>query len=111
MRGRNAVLGASAVFNFVPFLLIVVGVSVGMLPAAYLCVLVLLPMAVFLWRSLRRFVDGLPEEIVLKKWFGPMGDFPAYREAGIGLVHVSVADGKESDFVFCPYSLIGKYNS
>ena len=65
LKGRNAVLAASAVFNFVPFLLIIAGV------------------AVFLWRSLRRFVNGLPEEIVLKKWFGPMSNFPAYREAGI----------------------------
>ena len=76
-------MAACSVFNFVPFLLIFAGVSVGMLPAGYLCVLVLLPIAVFLWRSLRRFVDGLPEEIVLKKWFGPMSNFPAYREAGI----------------------------
>ena len=83
LKGRNAVLAASAVFNFVPFLLIIAGVSVGMLPAAYLCVLVLLPIGVCLWRSVRCFVEGLPEEIVLKKWFGPMSNFPAYREAGI----------------------------
>ncbi|MCD8287262.1 MAG: prenyltransferase, partial [Porphyromonadaceae bacterium] len=83
LKGPKALLTASAVFEFVPFVLVALGVWRGLLPPASLCVLIVLPMAVYLWRSLYRFVYGKPEAILLKKWLGPMGDFPAYRAAGI----------------------------
>lgn len=83
MKGNAGMLAASAVFNFVPFILVAVGVCLGMLHPAYLSVLVLLPMAAYLWNSLRMFVYGKPVEIRIRPWMGPMGDFKAYREYGI----------------------------
>lgn len=83
MKGNAGMLVASAVFNFVPFVLIVLGVCLDILHPAYLSVLVLVPMAVYLWNSLRMFVYEKPVEIVIRPWMGPMGDFNAYREYGI----------------------------
>lgn len=83
LKSNAAMLSASAVFNFVPFLLVVLGVCLGMLHPAYLSVLVLLPMAVYLWNSLRMFVYEKPVEIRIYPWMGPMGDFKAYKEYGI----------------------------
>lgn len=79
-RARRAV---SAVLNFLPFVLVLVGVVAGLLPWAYLVVWVLLPMAVTLWRSICRFTAGRPDSLRLRWWYGPMGRFPVYREAGI----------------------------
>lgn len=80
---NTGMLAASAVFNFVPFVLIVIGVCTGILHPAYLSVLVLLPMAAYLWNSLRMFVYDRPVEIRIRPWMGPMGDFKAYKEYGI----------------------------
>lgn len=74
---------ASAVFNFFPFVLVLAGVAAGVLPWAYLCVLLLLPMAVTLWRSICRFTAGRHDALRLRWWYGPMGRFDAYRAAGI----------------------------
>ena len=71
LKGRNAVLAASAVFNFVPFLLIIAGVSVGMLPAAYLCVLVLLPIAVFCGVHFAVLSTDSPKKSFLKNGSDP----------------------------------------
>ncbi len=59
------------------------GTVLGMLHPAYLAVFLVFPIAVYLWRSLKDFVDGMHTDIVLKPWMGPMGNFPAYRKAGI----------------------------
>lgn len=80
---RETILFASAVFNFLPFVLILMETVLGMLHPAYLAVFLVFPIAVYLWRSLKDFVDGKHTDIVLKPWMGPMGNFPAYRKAGI----------------------------
>lgn len=83
LKSDAGILSASAVFNFMPFVLIAAGVVSGILHPAYLSVFVLLPMAVYLWTSLRMFVHDKPVEIKIKPWMGPMGDFKAYKEHGI----------------------------
>lgn len=83
LNGRKAMLAASAVLNFMPFVLIIIGVCLGLMHPACLSVLVLLPMAGYLWLSLGKFVYGQPVTIKIRPWMGPMGDFKAYREYGI----------------------------
>ncbi|MFI3297642.1 MAG: prenyltransferase [bacterium] len=83
LRTSKNELAASAIFNLLPFILIFTGVALNILNWSYLVVVILLPMAIKLWQSLRKFVTDDKEEIVLKFWMGPMGDFDAYREAGI----------------------------
>lgn len=84
LKHRGAMVAASAVFCFVPFLLLITGVVWKILPWPYLFPLVQLPVAVYLWNSLRSFVYGKNPELKIKPWMGPMGDFGKYCEAGIG---------------------------
>lgn len=76
-------LAASALFSLLPFVFIFVGVAVGLFHWAYLVVSILLPMAFFLWQSVRKFVYDEPEDMTIKFWMGPMGNWEAYKNAGL----------------------------
>ena len=73
----------SGIFNLVPFIIIAVGVALGLLHWAYLSIFILLPMAIYLVNSLNQFVHHKTIDIQLKPWMGPMGEFDKYREVGI----------------------------
>ena len=73
----------SGIFNLVPFVIIAVGVALGLLHWAYLSIFILLPMAIYLVDSLNQFVHHKTIDIQLKPWMGPMGEFDKYREVGI----------------------------
>ena len=73
----------SGIFNLVPFVIIAVGVALGLLHWAYLSIFILLPMAIYLVNSLNQFVHHKTVDIQLKPWMGPMGEFDKYREVGI----------------------------
>lgn len=73
----------SGIFNLVPFVIIAVGVTLGLLHWAYLSIFILLPMAIYLVDSLNQFVHHNTVDIHLKPWMGPMGEFDKYREVGI----------------------------
>ena len=73
----------SGIFNLVPFVIIAVGVALGLLHWAYLSIFILLPMAIYLVNSLNQFVHHKTVNIQLKPWMGPMGEFDKYREVGI----------------------------
>jgi 1,4-dihydroxy-2-naphthoate octaprenyltransferase len=76
-------LGALALFSLLPFLVVFVGVAFGFFHWGYLVVSVLLPMALFLWKSVRKFVYDEEEDMTLKFWMGPMGDWENYKKAGL----------------------------
>jgi 1,4-dihydroxy-2-naphthoate octaprenyltransferase len=76
-------LGALALFSLLPFLIVFVGVAFGFFHWGYLVVSVLLPMALFLWKSVRKFVYNEPEDMTLKFWMGPMGNWEGYKKAGL----------------------------
>ena len=80
---KKAQLAASALFMFLPFLLVFVGVAVGLFHWGYLIVSILLPMALFLWQSVRKFLYNEPEDMTIKFWMGPMGDWEAYKQHGM----------------------------
>ena len=73
----------SAIINVVPYLMVVLGVVLSQLHPAYLAVLIVLPMSLWLVGSLNDFVADKEVRIEPKPWMGPMGDFEAYRKAGI----------------------------
>ncbi len=80
---KKSQLAASALFMFLPFLLVFVGVAVGLFHWGYLIVSILLPMALFLWQSVRKFLYNEPEDMTIKFWMGPMGDWEAYKQHGM----------------------------
>ena len=83
LRSDGAMLAASAMFNFLPFVLIGLAIVLGELSVWYAVVGVVLPMAVYLFASLRRFVGKRDEAFATRWWMGPMGDWEGYKRIGI----------------------------
>ena len=73
----------SALLNILPYIMVASGVLLGQMHPAYLCVLLVLPVSLWLVRSLNDFVNGREVSLEPKKWMGPMGDFEKYRQAGV----------------------------
>ena len=73
----------SALLNTLPYIMVASGVLLGQMHPAYLCVFLVLPVSLWLVRSLNDFVNGREVSLEPKKWMGPMGDFDKYRQAGV----------------------------
>lgn len=85
LRTDNACLAASYVFNFLPFVLILTAVALGYIHPLYLLVLLMIPRAVWLVRSLHAYnrgETGVPATPPL--WLGRMmKDWNAVKEKKI----------------------------
>lgn len=73
----------SALINIVPYIMVVIGVVLGQLHPAYLATLTVLPISIWLVKSLNDHVNGVEVNAEPKPWMGPMGNFEAYRQAGV----------------------------
>lgn len=91
----------SAFLNVGPYLLVALGVALGILHWAYLAVLAGLPVSVWLVRSLDDFVMHREVPIEPKPWMGPMGDFDAYRKAGIDWFLLRWLTARNIVMMFC----------
>jgi 1,4-dihydroxy-2-naphthoate octaprenyltransferase len=91
----------SAFLNVGPYLLVALGVALGILHWAYLAVLAVLPVSVWLVRSLDDFVMHREVPIEPKPWMGPMGDFDAYRKAGIDWFLLRWLTARNIVMMFC----------
>lgn len=76
-------IALSAFLNTVPYLMVVVAVLLGQLHWAYLAVLLVLPVSLWLVKSLDDHVAGKEVELEPKKWMGNMGEWEKYKEAGV----------------------------
>lgn len=84
LKSNVACLVASAFFIFVPFALIILAVVLDYTHPAYLAVLIVLPRAIWLYRSLILFTKGQQMEIEKPaKWLGPMPGWDQIRAAHI----------------------------
>ena len=85
LRTDKACLAASYVFNFLPFVLIITAVATGYIHPLYLLVLLMIPRAVWLIRSLHAYncgETGVPA--TPPRWLGRMmKDWDAVKEKGI----------------------------
>ena len=79
LRTRGAMLSFSGLFNLLPFAILIVGVAVGQLHWAYLSVLPLLPMSIYLIYSLAAHLNDKTIPFEPRWWMGPMGNFELYR--------------------------------
>ena len=79
LRTRGAMLLFSGLFNLLPFAILIVGVAVGQLHWAYLSVLPLLPMGIYLIYSLAAHLNDKTIPFEPRWWMGPMGNFELYR--------------------------------
>lgn len=83
MGSDKGMLILSGVLNILPYILVVAAVISGQLHPAYAAVLVVLPLSIWLLKSLIDFVSHKDTPIVTKWWMGPMGNFEKYRAAGL----------------------------
>lgn len=80
LKSNNMRLFFSALFNILPFIIVIIGVVLGRLHWAYLCVLPLLPMGIYIVYSLKAHLDNKEIPFEPRWWMGPMGDFDSYRK-------------------------------
>ncbi|MDE5691180.1 MAG: prenyltransferase [Alistipes sp.] len=73
----------SALLNTVPYALVATGAALGQLHPAYLAATAVLPVSLWLVKSLDDFVCGRETLSEPRWWMGPMGDFDKYRGAGL----------------------------
>ena len=92
MGGPKGQIFLSAFINTVPYLMVVAAVLIKVLDLhlaieglhwAYLTVLLIFPMSLWLVGSLRDHVAGKEVDLEPKKWMGNMGDWENYKKAGI----------------------------
>ena len=83
MGSDKGMMVLSGVFNVLPYILVMTGVILGQLHPAYLSVLLVLPLSIWLYKSLYSFVLHIEVPIEPKWWMGPMGDFDRFRKAGL----------------------------
>lgn len=83
MGADKGMLVLSGILNVLPYVLVTAGVASGQLHPAYLAVLIVSPLSMWLLKSLTDFVSHKERPIVTKWWMGPMGDFEKYRAAGL----------------------------
>lgn len=80
LKTNRKMLFCSALFNIVPFIIIIVGVALQQLHWAYLLVLPLLPMGIYLICSLKAHLEDRAISFIPQWWMGPMGNFELYRQ-------------------------------
>jgi 1,4-dihydroxy-2-naphthoate octaprenyltransferase len=80
---KSSLLICSFLLNFLPFLFLLIGVVVGYLHWAYLVVLVVLPRGVWLFWSLKKFLNDEQINLHPAKWLGRMENWQQMQQAGI----------------------------
>ena len=106
MGGAKGQIALSAIVNILPYIMVVVGVILGQLHPAYLAVLVVMPVSVWLIGSLNDFVNHKEVKVEPKKWMGPMGDFEGYRKAGIDWFLLRWLTARNIVMMFCTILIV-----
>lgn len=96
----------SALLNTLPYIMIVIGVILGQMHPAYLAVLIVLPVSLWLVKSLNSFVNNINTPLEPKKWMGPMGDFEKYKKAGLDWFMIRWLTARNIVMFFCMILII-----
>lgn len=101
MGSAKGQIAFSAFLNVTPYVMVVVGVVLGQVHPAYLAVLAVMPVSLWLVKSLNDFVNHKEVPIEVKPWMGPMGDFDKYRQAGIDWFLLRWLTARNIVMMFC----------
>lgn len=83
MGGKRGEIFLSALVNTLPYIIVVAAVVMRMLHPAYLAVLLVMPVSLWIVKSLNDFVNNKEVSLEPKKWMGPMGEWEKYKAAGV----------------------------
>ena len=106
MGSAKGQIALSILINVLPYVMVVAGVFLGQMNPAYLAVLAVLPVSLWLVGSLRAFVNNKDVAIEPKPWMGPMGDFEAYRKAGVDWFLLRWLTARNIVMMFCAILII-----
>ena len=106
MRTGKGQIFFSALLNTLPYIMVVTAVILGQIHVAYLLVLLVLPVSLWLVKSLNDFVNHKEVPIEPKKWMGPMGDFDKYRQAGVDWFLLRWLTARNIVMMFCTILII-----
>ena len=106
MGSAKGQIAFSAFLNTVPYLIVVAGVVMGQMHPAYLAVLLVLPVSLWLVKSLNDFVHHRDVPVQPKKWMGPMGDFERFRKAGLDWFMIRWLTARNIVMFFCMILII-----
>ena len=98
--GRGQIV-FSALLNTLPYLMVATGVALGQMHPAYLAVFAVMPVSLWLVKSLDDFVNHKDVPVEPKKWMGPMGDFDRFRKAGIDWFMLRWLTARNIVMMFC----------
>lgn len=101
MGGEKGQIALSALLNTLPYALVAAGAALGQLHPAYLAVLAVLPVSLWLVKSLSDFVRHRETPARPACWLGPMGDFDKYRQAGIDWFMLRWLAARNIVMMFC----------
>lgn len=101
MGSAKGQIAFSAFLNTAPYLIVVAGVVMGQMHPAYLAVLLVLPVSLWLVKSLNDFVNHRDIPVQPKKWMGPMGDFDRFRKAGLDWFMIRWLTARNIVMFFC----------
>ena len=96
----------SAFLNTAPYLIVAVCVALGHMHPAYLAVFLVLPVSLWLVKSLNDFVNHRETPVEPKKWMGPMGDFDRFRKAGLDWFMIRWLTARNIVTFFCTILII-----
>lgn len=91
----------SAFLNVTPYIMIIVGVALGHIRWGFLTVFAVMPVSLWIVKSIGDFLAGRDIVIKPEKWMGPMGDFEKYRKAGIGWFMLRWLTARNTVMFFC----------
>ena len=106
MGSAKGQIAFSAVLNTLPYAIVAAGVVFGDMHPAYLAVFLVLPVSIWLTRSLNDFANGREVKTEPKKWMGPMGDFEKYKAAGIDWFLLRWLTARNIVTFFCTITII-----
>lgn len=106
MGSAKGQIAFSAFLNTAPYLIVVAGVVMRQMHPAYLAVLLVLPVSLWLVKSLNDFVNHRDMPVQPKKWMGPMGDFDRFRKAGLDWFMIRWLTARNIVMFFCMILII-----
>lgn len=106
MHTNKGQIAFSALLNTLPYLIVVTGVTFGKMHIAYLIVLLVFPVSLWLVKSLNDFVHNREVPLEPKKWMGPMGDWGKYKAAGIDWFLLRWLTARNIVMFFCTILII-----
>ena len=101
MGGKRGQIVLSGIINTAPYAIVVTVVVLDMLHPAYLSVLLVMPVSLWIVSSLNDFVNHKETSLEPKFWMGPMGEWEKFKQAGVDWFLLRWLTARNIVMMFC----------